>query len=118
RSAGRPFRGGKVRGEANPRLATGKRGTYLLNWRSIAFQRRDLQAPFVIRSFDSKKLRWRAGVSAAADRAVTGDFAFKEDDGGHLQLGWVDSEAGKNCVVYARTGPKSKQWFGRRATPF
>jgi hypothetical protein len=117
-AAWQPFPGGKVRGEANPRLATGKRGTYLLNWRSIAFQRRDRQAPFVIRSFDSKKLRWRAGVSAAADRAVTGDFAFKEDDGGHLQLGWVDSEAGKNCVVYARTGPKSRQWFGPSTTLF
>jgi hypothetical protein len=117
-AAWQPFPGGRIKGENTPRLATGDRGTYLLNWRSIAFQRRDRVAPFVIRSFDSKRIKWRAPVAAAADRAVTGRFAFKQDAGGHLQLGWIESEGSKACVVYARTGVKSSSWFGPSTTLF
>jgi hypothetical protein len=113
-----PFPARTIRGEGDPDLATGPRGTYLLNSRSIAFQRRDLAAPFVIRSLDSKRVRWRAPKPAAEDRSVTGSVDLAQDERGRLHLGWSSSEEGVSCVVYARTGTRSSSWFGRSTTLF
>jgi hypothetical protein len=113
-----PFPARKLRGEGDPDLATGPRGTYLMNARPIAFQRRDLDAPFVIRSFDAKRLRWRAPKRLAEDRAVAGGADLAQDARGRLHVAWSDSERGVSCVVYARTGTRSSSWFGRSTTLF
>ena len=117
-AAWQPFPARKIRGEGDPDLATGPRGTYLMNSRSIAFQRRDLSAPFVIRSLDSKHARWRAPKRLAEDRAVTGSGDLAQDAKGRLHVAWADSEEGTSCVVYARTGTRSSSWFGRSTTLF
>ncbi len=117
-AAWQPFPARKVRGEGDPDLASGPRGTYLMNSRSIAFQRRDLNAPFVIRSLDAKHGRWRAPKPLAEDRAVTGSGDLAQDAKGRLHLAWSSSERGLSCVVYARTGPRSSSSFGRSTTLF
>ncbi len=113
-----PFPARKIRGEGDPDLASGPRGTYLMNSRSIAFQRRDLAAPFVIRSFDAKRSRWRAPKRLAEDRSVTGSGDLAQDAKGRLHAAWASSERGISCVVYARTGTRSSSWFGRSTTLF
>lgn len=113
-----PFPARKLRGEGDPDLATGPRGTYLMNSRSIAFQRRDLDAPFVIRSLDAKRSRWRAPKRLAEDRSVTGGADLAQDAKGRLHAAWTSSERGLSCVVYARTGTRSSSWFGRSTTLF
>jgi hypothetical protein len=117
-AAWQPFPARKIRGEGSPDLATGPRGTYLMSARSIAFQRRDLAAPFVIRSLDSKRARWRAPKRLAEDRAVTGSGDLAQDARGRLHVAWASSERGTSCVVYARTGTRSSSWFGRSTTLF
>jgi hypothetical protein len=113
-----PFPARKLRGEGDPDLASGPRGTYLMSNRSIAFQRRDLAAPFVIRSLDAKRARWRAPKRLAEDRAVTGSGDLAQDAKGRLHVAWASSELGVSCVVYARTGTRSSSWFGRSTTLF
>ncbi len=113
-----PFPARRIRGEGDPDLASGPRGTYLMNARSIAFQRRDLAAPFVIRSLDTKRGRWRAPKRVAEDRAVTGSGDLAQDARGRLHAAWSSSEEGISCVVYARTGTRSSSWFGRSTTLF
>jgi hypothetical protein len=113
-----PFPARKIRGEGDPDLASGPRGTYLMNARSIAFQRRDLAAPFVIRSLDAKRGRWRAPKRLAEDRAVTGTGDLAQDARGRLHVAWSSSERGTSCVVYARTGTRSSSGFGRSTTLF
>ena len=113
-----PFPARKLRGEGDPDLASGPRGTYLMNSRSIAFQRRDLVSPFAIRSLDAKRGRWRAAKRLAEDRAVTGAGDLAQDAKGRLHVAWSSSERGLSCVVYARTGTRSSSWFGRSTTLF
>jgi hypothetical protein len=113
-----PFPARRIRGEGDPDLASGPRGTYLMNARSIAFQRRDLAAPFAIRSLDAERRRWRAPKRLAEDRAVTGSGDLAQDARGRLHVAWSSSEAGTSCVVYARTGTRSSSWFGRATTLF
>src|SRR4051794_24860531 len=117
-AAWQPFPARKIRGEGDPDLASGPRGTYLMNSRSIAFQRRDRAAPFAIRSLDSKRARWRAPKRLAEDRAVTGSGDLAQDARGRLHVAWASSERGTSCVVYARTGTRSSSWFGRSTTLF
>ena len=113
-----PFPARKLRGEGDPDLATGPRGTYLMSTRPIAFQRRDLAAPFVIRSLDAKRARWRAPKRLAEDRSVTGSGDLAQDARGRLHVAWASSEQGVGCVVYARTGTRASSWFGRSTTLF
>jgi hypothetical protein len=117
-AAWQPFPARKLRGEGDPDLASGPRGTYLMNSRSIAFQRRDLVSPFAIRSLDAKRGRWRAAKRLAEDRAVTGSGDLAQDAKGRLHVAWSSSEQGVSCVVYARTGTRSSSWFGRSTTLF
>src|SRR3954470_6715757 len=117
-AAWQPFPARRLRGEGDPDLASGPRGTYLMSTRSIAFQRRDLAAPFVIRSLDAKRSRWRAPKRLAEDRAVTGSGDLAQDARGRLHVAWASSESGVSCVVYARTGTRSSSWFGRSTTLF
>jgi hypothetical protein len=117
-AAWQPFPARKLRGEGDPDLASGPRGTYLMSSRSIAFQRRDLAAPFVIRSLDAKRGRWRAPKRLAEDRSVTGRGDLAQDAKGRLHVAWASSERGVSCVVYARTGTRSSSWFGRSTTLF
>lgn len=117
-AAWQPFPARRLRGEGDPDLATGPRGTYLMNSRSIAFQRRDLAAPFVIRSLDAKRGRWRAPKRLAEDRSVTGGGDLVQDAKGRLHAAWSSSERGLSCVVYTRTGTRSSSWFGRSTTLF
>ena len=117
-AAWQPFPARKLRGEGDPDLASGPRGTYLMNSRSIAFQRRDLVSPFAIRSLDAKRGRWRAAKRLAEDRAVTGAGDLAQDAKGRLHVAWSSSERGLSCVVYARTGTRSSSWFGRSTTLF
>jgi hypothetical protein len=116
--AWQPFPPRTLRGVGDPDLATGPRGTYLLNTRSIAFQRRDVDAPFVLRSLDAKRVRWRAPKRAAEDRSVTGRADLAQDGRGRLHLAWASGDSGRSCVVYARTGTRKSSWFGRSTTLF
>jgi hypothetical protein len=117
-NAWQPFPAKTIRGEGSPALASGKRGTFLLNQRSIPTQRGP-RAPFVIRSLDTRRNRWRAAKPAAADRLVFGSSTLAADGVGRLHLGWVSNSGGHGaCFVYARTGTRSKSWFGRSTTLF
>jgi hypothetical protein len=110
-----PFPPARVRGEGSPALAGGPRGTYLLNQRQVPAQRAPA-APFVIRSYDTRRNRWRAPKSAGADRLVFGGSTLVEDASGRLHLGWTSDAGHSSCVVYARTGTRSRSWFGRSTT--
>jgi hypothetical protein len=117
-NAWQPFPAKTIRGEGSPDLATGKRGTFLLNQRQVPVQRGP-HAPFVIRSYDSRRNRWRAAKPAGEDRLVFGTSTLEADGRGRLHLGWVSNSGGHGaCFVYARTGPRSKSWFGRSTTLF
>jgi hypothetical protein len=67
-----PFPAKRATRDTRPQLATGKRGTYMVNQRAIAAQRNPLP-PFTLRSYDEKRNRWRAGRATGEDRLVTGD---------------------------------------------
>jgi hypothetical protein len=110
--AWQPLPAKAIGGESNPDLATGRRGTFLLNRRTIPAQRGP-SAPFAIRSFDARRNRWRAPKAAAEDRTVFGVSALEQDGRGRLHLGWSSSSGRRSCVVYARTGTRSSSWFGR-----
>jgi hypothetical protein len=124
-AAWQPFPAGTIRVEGNPDLATGPRGTYLMNRRAVPAQRgvtdsKDPVGPFELRSLDSKRLRWRAPRAAAVDRLVFGGSHLSEDGGGRLHLVWASDGAPYEaaCVVYARTSSRRSSWFGRSTTLF
>ncbi len=112
-----PFPGKRVAKESDPQLSVGKRGTYLLNWRPIPAQRGP-SAPFVLRSYDARRDRWRAAKPAAEDRLVNGAADLEQDASGRLHLAWATNYIRTSCVVYARTGTRSSSWFGRSTTLF
>jgi hypothetical protein len=117
-NAWQPFPARTIRGEGSPVLATGKRGTFLLNQRQVPVQRGP-HAPFAIRSYDSRRNRWRAPKAAAEDRLVFGTSTLVADGMGRLHLGWASNSGGHGaCFVYARTGTRSTSWFGRSTTLF
>jgi hypothetical protein len=114
-------RQGKLSGINDPELVSGPRGTFLFDQRSLAAQRTgSFAAPFAFRSLDTKKLRWRKARAAGADRSVFGgDSTAFEDARGRLHVAaTIDIAASAKCVVYARTGTKSKQWFGKTTVLF
>jgi cytochrome c5 len=114
-------RQGTVSGINEPELVSGPRGTFLFDQRSLAAQRTgSFAAPFAFRSLDTKKLRWRKARTAGADRSVFGgDSTAFQDARGRLHVAASVNVAGSaKCVVYARTGVKSKQWFGKTTVLF
>ncbi len=96
-------------------FATGPRGTFLLDHRPLADQRLiKSRAPFSIRSFDTRRNRWRAVKTAGADRSIFGSSSFLQDARGRLHIAADTGGATRTtCVLYTRTGPKNSQWFGR-----
>jgi hypothetical protein len=105
---------GTLRHMGDVRLATGPRGTFLLDHRSLERQRVGRAAPFGLRSLDSKRLRWRKARPAGADNAVFGTEALFEDPAGRLHVAGTsfNAERGASCLLYTRTATK-KSWFGR-----
>ena len=106
-----------ARGVLNTRgaqLVTGPRGVFMLTRNGSNGQKlRDLP-PASIRSFDTKRLRWRAARGALADEQVFAESDLSEDASGRLHV--VASNAdygGLGCVMYARTSMRSSSWFGR-----
>ena len=116
---------GELRGQDNPVLAAGPRGVFLLDDRPGPGEIINRVAPFGIRSFDTRRLRWRAPRAAGADAlgrdapAVPGNPSsdLAQDARGRLHLlsAARDSRNG-TCIQYARTGPRRSQWFGRTTT--
>jgi len=96
-------------------FATGPRGTFLLDHRPLADQRLiKSRAPFSIRSFDTRRNRWRAVKTAGADRSIFGSSSFLQDARGRLHIAADTGGATRTtCVLYTRTGPKNSQWFGK-----
>jgi hypothetical protein len=110
---------GTLKGVGDVRLATGPRGTFLLDHRTLARQRLDKAAPFGLRSLDAKRLRWRKPMPAAADQAIFGGEALFEDPAGRLHIAATSNNAdhGTSCLLYTRTATK-KSWFGRTTMLF
>jgi hypothetical protein len=107
-------REGRIRAGTGPELATGPRGTYLLEKMLPLHQDR---GAFRVRSFDAKRARWRAPRRAVGDRVIRGDSGFIQDAGGRLHLvtdTLITSRVG--CVIYTRTSRKRSSWFGRSTT--
>ena len=111
---------GGVRRIANGELVTGPRGTFLFEHEPLANQRlRPFQAPFAFRSFDTRRARFRAARSAAADRSIFGTSRALQDARGRLHVVADTSGAGRwKCVLYARTGTRRSSWFGRTTVLF
>jgi len=118
-------RRGTLRGHDNPVLAAGPRGVFLLEDRTNTEEILDRKAPFAIRSFDTRRLRWRAPRTLGADALGQSGAAFHwwptadlaQDARGRLHLATAARDhRGGECIQYARTGPRSKQWFGRTTT--
>jgi hypothetical protein len=105
---------GTLKGIGDVRLATGPRGTFLLDHRSLARQRLDKAAPFALRSLDAKRVRWRTPKPAGADQAIFGGEALFEDSAGRLHIAATsdNAERGTSCLLYTRTATK-RSWFGR-----
>jgi hypothetical protein len=108
---------GTVKGATAPELATGPRGTYLLDYRGPLHQD---HGAVRIRSFDAKRGHWRAPRWALGDRLLYGaTTSLFEDAGGRLHLVGDTRVTGKvGCVVYTRTTVKRSSWFGRATTLF
>ena len=104
---------GVLNGVRGGQLVTGPRGVFLLHRNGSNPQKLQDLPPASIRSFDTKRLRWRAARGALADQQVFSGSDLSEDASGRLHI--VASNAdygGLGCVMYART-PKRGGWFGR-----
>ena len=105
---------GVLNGVRGAQLVTGPRGVFLLHRNGSNGQKLLDLPPASIRSFDTKRLRWRAARGALADDQVFAQSDLSEDASGRLHI--VASNAdygGLGCVMYARTSTKSSSWFGR-----
>ncbi|HEY6890515.1 MAG TPA: hypothetical protein VI300_22115 [Solirubrobacter sp.] len=105
---------GVLNGVRGAQLVTGPRGVFLLHRNGSNGQKLQDLPPASIRSFDTKRLRWRAARSALADQQIFAQSDLSEDASGRLHI--VASNAdygGLGCVMYARTSTKSSSWFGR-----
>ena len=111
---------GTVRRVANGEIVTGPRGTFLFEHEPLASQRlRPFQAPFSFRSFDARRARFRPARTAGADRSVFGSSTAIQDARGRLHIVADTASAGAwNCVLYARTGTRSRSWFGKTTVLF
>jgi hypothetical protein len=110
---------GTLRGQREPVLVSGPRGVFLLDFRALSDQRVGDDAPFGIRSFDTKRLRWRAARSAGADQAIYGGADLHQDPSGRLHLiSTTDNPSVAGCLLYSRTGTRSSSWFGRTTVLF
>lgn len=110
---------GTLRSQNSPVLVSGPRGVFLLDHRPLSEQLLDKAAPFGVRAFDTKRLRWRAARTAGADETIFGTSSLFEDPAGRLHLIATHSRANKAaCVLYTRTGTRSSQWFGRTTILF
>jgi hypothetical protein len=100
-------------------MVSGPRGVFLRTSRGFGEQFLESKAPIALRSFDSKNLRWRAPHAALTDQIVYGGSSIYQDAGGRLHVATVtNGYSGRGCVMYARTGRKSSQWFGRTTRLF
>jgi hypothetical protein len=111
---------GTLRNVAEAEVLSGPRGTFLFEHRSLAAQRTGSFAPpFAFRAFDAAKARFGAARTAAADRSIFGSSTAVQDASGRLHVIADTSGAGRTtCVLYARTGRRSSQWFGRTTVLF
>jgi hypothetical protein len=111
---------GTVRRVANGEIVSGPRGTFLFEHEPLANQRlRPFRAPFSLRSFDARRARFRPARTAGADRSVFGSSTAIQDARGRLHVVADSASAGTwNCVLYARTGPRSTSWFGKTTVLF
>ena len=114
---------GLVRGMDNAELVSGPRGTYLFEHRSLAAQRTGgFSAPFGFSSLDTRRLRWRAPRTAAADRSIFGTSTAIQDARGRIHVVAETGGAGlTTCVLYTRTGPvgsRRQPWFGKTTILF
>ena len=111
---------GTVRRVFNGELFSGPRGTFLFEHEPLANQRlQPFQAPFSFRSFDARRARFRPARTAGADRSVFGTSRAFQDARGRLHVvADTPSASAWNCVLYTRTGTRSKSWFGKTTVLF
>jgi hypothetical protein len=111
---------GVLRGISGAELVSGPRGIYLFDHRSLAAQRTGrFAAPFALRSFDARRLRWRATRPFAADRSIFGTSTAIQDPRGRIHVVADTPGAGSTeCVLYTRTGPRRSSWFGKTTVLF
>jgi hypothetical protein len=104
---------GVLAGVTGDQLVSGPRGIFLFTRNGSNPQKLEGLPPASIRSFDTKRLRWRAVRGALADEQVFSGSDLSQDASGRLHV--VASNAdygGLGCVMYSRTATK-RAWFGR-----
>jgi hypothetical protein len=103
---------GVLPGVRATQLVTGPRGTFLFDPRGHNGQLLDDLPPATIRSFDTKKLSWRAARGVMADEDVFSGIDLSQDASGRLHVVATNADyGGLGCVMYARTATK-RSWFG------
>jgi hypothetical protein len=103
---------GVLPGVRATQLVVGPRGTFLFDPQGHNGQLLDNLPPATIRSFDTKKLRWRAARGVLADEDVFSGIDLSQDAGGRLHVVATNADyGGIGCVMYARTATK-RSWFG------
>jgi hypothetical protein len=111
---------GTVRRVWEGELVTGPRGTFLFEHEPLANQRTGrFEPPFSFRSFDARRARFRPLRTAGADRSIFGSSNAIQDARGRLHVA-ADTPSARSwsCVVYTRTGPRSRSWFGKTTVLF
>jgi hypothetical protein len=110
---------GVVTGARGTWMVTGPRGVFLRTTNAYSTQYLPGAAPVELRAFDTKRLRWRKPRGAMTDQQVYNGSAVAQDAGGRLHVAVYNAGlGGLGCIVYARTGTKSSQWFGRSTRLF
>jgi hypothetical protein len=103
---------GVLAGVRGTQLVSGPRGIFLFDPHGSNDQKLDDLPPATIRSFDSKKLRWRAARGVLADEDIFNTSDLSQDARGRLHVVATNADyGGLGCVLYARTATK-RSWFG------
>jgi len=106
---------GKLRGYyVDADLSSGPRGTFAVVNRSQSIRTRYNQvAPFYLRSFDAKRVRWGREIAMFADRGGDPESVkVRQDAAARLHV-LTNTYDGGYCLMYARTGPKQRSRFSR-----
>jgi hypothetical protein len=103
---------GVLGGVTADQLVSGPRGIFLFDRHGSIPQKLDDLPPATIRSFDTKKLRWRAPRGVLADEDIFNGSDLSQDASGRLHVVATNADyGGLGCVMYSRTATK-RSWFG------
>ncbi|HEY7075488.1 MAG TPA: hypothetical protein VH418_08965 [Solirubrobacteraceae bacterium] len=118
-AAWRPSPGQRLPDGYSPRVATGRRGTYVMTTRSPDAQLLHGRAAFRVRALRGGHLT--RGRTFGGDARIAGtnvSEALFEDARGRLHAAWTTTGGSRMCLVYARTTASRRSWFGAPTTLF